>query len=165
MKQFNQISYNKDFETLDVGAGATWADVYKYLDAPEYRKLGVVGGDPLVGVSGWLLGGGYSLFTNSFGLGMDNVVGYQVITPNSTTEYQDLPNDPKIRNANSKENPDLFKALKVYPLYYYHYNVAFLIVFFFFFDFKGGGHNFGIVTRFTLQTYKGAERVKFQCRS
>jgi len=64
MKQFNQISYDKDFETLDVGAGVTWGDVYKFLDAPEYRKLGVVGGDPLVGVSGWLLGGGYSLLTN-----------------------------------------------------------------------------------------------------
>ena len=36
--------------------------------------------------------------------------------------------------------------------------MAFLIIFFL--VFKGGGHNFGIVTRFTLQTYKGAERVK-----
>ena len=113
MKQFNEISYDKDSECLNVGAGATWDDVYKFLKAPEYRKLGVVGGDPLVGVSGWLLGGGYSLFTNTFGLGMDNVVEFQVITPNSTTESKDLPNDPKVRIANSRENPDLFRALKV----------------------------------------------------
>ena len=30
-----------------------------------------------------------------------------------------------------------------------------------FLDFKGGGHNFGIVTRFTLQTFMGEERVSF----
>ena len=106
MKQFNNISFNKDTGVLDVGSGATFGDVYKFLDKPEYRKLGVVGGDPLVGVSGWLLGGGYSLFTNSFGLGMDNVVGFQVVTPGAT-------NNPTLRNANPGENPDLFRALKV----------------------------------------------------
>ena len=64
MKRFNQIVYNKDTKTLDVGAGVTWGEVYKFLDTPDCRELGVVGGDPLVGVSGWLLGGGYSLLTN-----------------------------------------------------------------------------------------------------
>jgi FAD/FMN-containing dehydrogenase len=103
MKQFNQIAYNKDTKTLDVGAGLTWSDIYKFLDTPEYHKLGVVGGDPLVGVSGWLLGGGYSLLTNKHGLGMDNVVGFQVLLPSDTT----------ICNVNPGENPDLFKALKV----------------------------------------------------
>ena len=107
MKQFDQIVYNKDTKTLDVGAGVTWGKVYDFLaSAEEYRELGVVGGDPRVGVSGWLLGGGYSLLTNRHGLGIDNVVGFQVVTPNGT-------NDPTLRNANPRENPDLFKALKV----------------------------------------------------
>ena len=161
MKQFNQITYNEGAGTLDVGAGVTWGDVYNFLDTPEYRKLGVVGGDPLVGVSGWLLGGGYSLLTNTFGLGMDNVVGFQVLTPSATSQLQDLPNDPTIRNANAKENVDLFKALKVclsLPIIII-YNMAFLMIFFL--NLKGGGHNFGIVTRFTLQAYHGAERVSF----
>ena len=105
MNQFKQIVYNSDSKTLDVGSGLTFDDVYKFLDTPEYSGLGVVGGDPLVGVSGWLLGGGYSLLTNKHGLGMDNVVGFQVLTPSA--------NDPTLRNANLGENPDLFKALKV----------------------------------------------------
>jgi len=113
MKQFNQITYNKDTKTLDVGAGLTWSDIYKFLDTPEYRKLGVVGGDPLVGVSGWLLGGGYSLLTNKHGLGMDNVVGFQVLPPSAATQLQVLPSDTTICNVNPGENPDLFKALKV----------------------------------------------------
>ena len=113
MKQFNQITYDSNAKTLDVGAGLTWGDIYKFLDTPEYSGLGVVGGDPLVGVSGWLLGGGYSLLTNKHGLGIDNVVGFQVLTPSATNQLQDLPNDPTLRNANPGENPDLFKALKV----------------------------------------------------
>ena len=109
MKQFNHIVYNKDTKTLDVGAGATWNDVYTFLDSTEdYRKLGVVGAGPSVGVSGWLLGGGYSLLTNWHGLGIDNVVGFRVVTPNGP----DL-EGPTIRDANPRENPDLFKALKV----------------------------------------------------
>ena len=58
MRQFNQITFNQGSGVLEVGAGATFGDVYNFLDTPEFRKLGVVGGDPLVGVSGWLLGGG-----------------------------------------------------------------------------------------------------------
>jgi len=135
MKKFNEIAYDEDEDTLDVGSGATFGEVYEFLRAPDYRGLGVVGGDPKVGVSGWLLGGGYSLLTNKYGLGMDNVVGFRVLTPGGTA--QDLPINPTILNANPGENPDLFMAL------------------------KGGGHNFGIVTRFTLKTYMGEERRPF----
>jgi hypothetical protein len=40
MKQFNQITYNEDTKTLDVGAGLTWGDIYKFLDTPKYSELG-----------------------------------------------------------------------------------------------------------------------------
>ena len=42
MKQFNQIAYNKDTKTLDVGAGVKWGNVYKFLNTLD-SKLGVVG--------------------------------------------------------------------------------------------------------------------------
>ena len=90
--------------TLDVGAGVIWGEVYKYLEPGP--ALGVVGGDPLIGVSGWLLGGGYSLLTNRFGLGIDNIIGFRVVLPNKG-----------ICNANDEENPEIFKALKVRSLY------------------------------------------------
>ena len=108
--QFKKIEYNQEKKTLDVGSGVTWREVYDYFEkATSGQGLGVVGGDPLVGVSGWLLGGGYSLLTNKYGLGMDNIVGFQVHVPPGRGEHRDV----RILNANRQENPDLFKALKV----------------------------------------------------
>jgi FAD/FMN-containing dehydrogenase len=108
MTHFNQIEYDKEKKTLDVGAGVIWKDVYNYLEpfASDHAP-GVVGGDPLVGVSGWLLGGGYSIQTNSFGLGIDNIVGFRVLLP-----------DKAVCNVSREENPEIFKALKVRSLYH-----------------------------------------------
>ncbi|KAM6496653.1 hypothetical protein JOM56_007126 [Amanita muscaria] len=129
MKQFDHIKYDKEKKTLDVGAGVIWKDVYEYLepfasDASDHAP-GVVGGDPLVGVSGWLLGGGFSLQTNKFGLGIDNLIGFQVL----------LPGAQAVCNVSREENPEIFKAL------------------------KGGGHNFGIITQFTMRVHDYAKRT------
>jgi FAD/FMN-containing dehydrogenase len=109
LQRFNNIDYDKEKKTLDVGAGVIWKDVYEYLetfasDSSDHAP-GVVGGDPLVGVSGWLLGGGYSLLTNRFGLGIDNVIRFRVVLP-AGKGVCNVSSDPK-------EHPDLFKALKV----------------------------------------------------
>lgn len=104
MKRFNNITYNDVKKTLDVGAGVIWKDVYSYLGN---HSVGVVGGDPLVGVSGWLLGGGYSLLTNMFGLGSDNILGFRAVVPSKG-----------ICNINADENPEIFMALKVRSLYH-----------------------------------------------
>ncbi|KAF7337196.1 Bifunctional solanapyrone synthase [Mycena sanguinolenta] len=131
MRQFKHIHYDEEKKTLDVGAGVIWKDVYKYLEpfvsAASDDAPGVVGGDPLVGVSGWLLGGGYSLLTNKFGLGIDNIVGFRVL----------LPGAKAVCPVNAEENHDIFEAL------------------------KGGGHNFGIITQFTLRVHKQAKRASF----
>ena len=113
MKRFNYIKYEEVKKTLDVGAGVLWKDVYDYMGN---RSVGVVGGDPLVGVSGWLLGGGYSLLTNRFGLGIDNILGFRVILPSKG-----------VCNASHEENPEIFMALKVRSLYH---------------DTRGGLHSF-----------------------
>jgi len=105
MKRFNYINYNKGENVLDVGAGVIWKDVYDYLSLfGSEPDLGVVGGDPLVGVSGWLLGGGYSLLTNRFGLGIDNVIAFQVILPSKG--ICNIHHD-------SEEDREIFRALKV----------------------------------------------------
>ena len=44
---------------------------------------------------------------------MDNVVGFQVLTPSVTTQLQGLPSYAIIYNVSPKENLDLFKAFKV----------------------------------------------------
>jgi len=107
MKRFDYINYNREKKALDVGAGVIWGEVYDYLKpSGSGPALGVVGADPRVGVSGWLLGGGYSLLTNRFGLGIDNIIGFRVVLPNRG-----------ICNVNDEENPEIFKALKVRSLY------------------------------------------------
>jgi len=113
MKQFNNIEYNQAKNTIDIGAGVTCGDVYTYLEGFA-NAPGVVGGDPTVGFSGWLLGGGYSLLTNQFGLGIDNIVGFKVVVPPGGVI---LP-PGGVLNVDHQDNPDLFKALKVQLPYY-----------------------------------------------
>ncbi len=114
MKQFNNIEYNKAKKTLDVGAGVTCGEVYEYLERfASENAPGVIGGDPTVGFSGWLLGGGYSLLTNLFGLGIDNIVGFRVVVPPGCVI---LPAGG-VLNVDHDENCELFKALKVRSRY------------------------------------------------
>lgn len=70
------------------------------------------------GASGLILGGGTGWLTRRFGLSCDNVEGFTVVTADSS-----------VVRANSKENPDLFWAL------------------------RGGGGNFGVVTEFKVKLY------------
>jgi hypothetical protein len=70
------------------------------------------------GASGLILGGGFGWLTRLFGLSCDNVEGFTLVTP-----------DGSIARANSKENADLFWAL------------------------RGGGGNFGVVTEFEVRLH------------
>lgn len=70
------------------------------------------------GASGLILGGGTGWLTRRFGLSCDNVEGFTLITADGSTV-----------RANSKENEDLFWAL------------------------RGGGGNFGVVTEFELKLH------------
>ncbi|KAI0289873.1 FAD-binding domain-containing protein [Multifurca ochricompacta] len=82
MTRFNAVNVNADAGTVDVGSGLTWDNVYQQLSA---FNLTVAGGRiPGVGVGGLLLGGGYSFIANQYGLGIDNVVAYDLVLPNGT---------------------------------------------------------------------------------
>ena len=76
------------------------------------------------GASGLILGGGTGWLTRRFGLSCDNVDGFTLVTA-----------DSHIVRANSKENADLFWAL------------------------RGGGGNFGVVTEFQLKLHPLASVV------
>ncbi|MCJ1454568.1 hypothetical protein MMC28_004921 [Mycoblastus sanguinarius] len=109
-------SVNEEKTIAFVGAGASWLDVYRYLDGLGVAVAG--GRNAAVGVGGLTLGGGISYFAPREGWSCDNVVNFEIVLASGT-----------IVNANATVRPDLWRAL------------------------KGGSNNFGIVTRFDLQTF------------
>ncbi|KAK7698714.1 hypothetical protein SLS64_012325 [Diaporthe eres] len=77
---FDQLKLSEDKSTIEVGAGNKWGQVYEYL---AHYKLTVVGGRAgLVGVPGFLLGGGISFFGNEYGWASANVVQYDCVLAN-----------------------------------------------------------------------------------
>jgi FAD/FMN-containing dehydrogenase len=125
LSRLDKIEINKNDNLVVVGAGCLFDQVYHMLatHAPDRNVVGAVahGG---VGVSGWLLGGGYSsMKTTQYGLGIDNIYGVIVVLPSgeviNVTEGE-----------NDKRKQDLFWAV------------------------RGGGNNFGIVAEFTLKLHE-----------
>ncbi|KZT30348.1 FAD-binding domain-containing protein [Neolentinus lepideus HHB14362 ss-1] len=99
MIRFNNITYNADASTVDVGTGLIWDDVYEAL-APY--GVNVVGGRVSgIGVAGFTLGGGYSFLTNQYGLTIDTVNGFELVTPTGA-----------ILDVTESSHPDLMYALK-----------------------------------------------------
>jgi hypothetical protein len=87
----------------------------------ETQKAGLVFPSGVVshtGASGLILGGGTGWLTRRFGLSCDNVEGFTLATADSS-----------VLRSNSRENPDLFWAL------------------------RGGGGNFGVVTEFEVKLH------------
>jgi FAD/FMN-containing dehydrogenase len=100
--RFNKISFSSDKTQLTVGAGCAFDEIYKVIRPEHYN---IVGGGGSVGIGGWMLGGGYSLKTNQFGLGIDNLIQATVV----------LPDGSKVVTASGKEGDDhdLFWAIRV----------------------------------------------------
>lgn len=88
-------------ETVDIGPGARWLQVYSALQTRHDGRLVAGGRDGNVGVAGFLLGGGISYYTARRGFGCDNVVSYEVVLA-----------DGRVVTADAEQNADLFRALK-----------------------------------------------------
>jgi FAD/FMN-containing dehydrogenase len=105
-----------------VQPGATLAEV----DA-ETQRFGLatpLGINSTTGIAGLTLGGGFGWLTRKYGLTVDNLVSADVVTA-----------DGELRRASSRDNPDLFWAL------------------------RGGGGNFGVVTSFEFQLHEVGPEV------
>ncbi|KAA8649263.1 hypothetical protein EYZ11_005546 [Aspergillus tanneri] len=88
------------YNAITVGAGVNFDQVYNF--ANEHNVTFIGGYSPTVGVSGgWVQTGGHSILSPVYGLGIDHVVEYKVVTP-----------DSHYRIANECQNQDLFWALR-----------------------------------------------------
>ncbi|THH00708.1 hypothetical protein EW026_g1844 [Hermanssonia centrifuga] len=107
VSHLNSISFNPAFvpdrcstsyTTITIGPGAEFQDVYAFADQHNVTFIG--GYHRTIG-SGYFLGGGHSILSPVFGLGVDRVVQLKVVTP-----------DGQLRVANGCQNQDLFWALR-----------------------------------------------------
>ncbi|KAK2666767.1 FAD-binding, type PCMH, subdomain 2 [Fusarium oxysporum f. sp. vasinfectum] len=95
----NATVYDAKHKLAKIQPGSNWGHVYEALD--PYGVAAVGGRASVVGVAGFVTGGGYSFHANVKGFACDQVVNFEVVLA-----------DGKIVDANRKQNPDLWKALK-----------------------------------------------------
>lgn len=81
------------------GSGNNWGMLYS--KAHEHNCVLVGGGDPTVGLGGYLQGGGHGPLSSQFGLGADQILQVTVVTT-----------DGRQLVANNAQNQDLFWAIK-----------------------------------------------------
>ncbi|KDQ07937.1 hypothetical protein BOTBODRAFT_38376 [Botryobasidium botryosum FD-172 SS1] len=87
-------------KAVTVAAGEYWYDVYKAADAHNSTIVG--GACTSVGAAGgWALGGGHSLLSPQYGLGVDNILQFSVVTADGETKV-----------VNQCQNADLFWAMR-----------------------------------------------------
>jgi hypothetical protein len=104
--------------------GNRWHDIYIYLQNSNTGFIPIGGGCPTVGIPGFMLGGGLSFVSRSYGLSVDNLVSIDIVTPDGV--LRTISADSK-----SKEDQDLWWACR-----------------------GGGGGNFGIAVAFELRIHK-----------
>ncbi|KAK2794708.1 hypothetical protein FQN52_007478 [Onygenales sp. PD_12] len=85
---------------ITYGAGQGFAGIYEFAHENGYMAIG--GACPTVGASGgYITGGGHSLLSPVYGLGVDNAMQMKVVLPNGTYV-----------TANRCQNQDIFFALR-----------------------------------------------------
>jgi hypothetical protein len=104
--------------------GNRWHDLYVFLQSTNTGFVPIGGGCPTVGIPGFMLGGGLSFCSRSYGLSIDNLISIDIVTP-----------DGKLRTisgeSKSKEEKDLWWACR-----------------------GGGGGNYGIAVAFEIRVHK-----------
>ncbi|KAM7205914.1 hypothetical protein V8F33_000744 [Rhypophila sp. PSN 637] len=93
------ISLSGDKSSVVVGTGNRWQAVYDFLTPQGLTAVG--GRVGMVGVGGFLLGGGVSFMTNERGLGIDNIKSFEVVLA-----------DGRIITASATQNKDLYRGLR-----------------------------------------------------
>ncbi|KAL8755064.1 MAG: hypothetical protein Q9184_004908 [Pyrenodesmia sp. 2 TL-2023] len=140
MRSIAEVSVDAKRSVASVGAGAIWGDVYRKMDAWNMTVVGGRGSS--IGIGGLLTGGmcfvpeqliqfemfGLRSLTSRIG-GISYFSARYGFACDNVINYQVVLASGTIVSANATSHPDLFVAL------------------------KGGGNNFGVVTRFDLAAF------------
>ncbi|CAE6358474.1 unnamed protein product [Rhizoctonia solani] len=120
-----EIKFNLDStpKTVTIPAGCRWRDVYKRFEDEGRAELVLGGRCASVGVSGFTMGGGVSPFSRCYGLGIDSVLSFRLIT----ADGKDV---TVSRDDTCERKRNLFWALQ-----------------------GGGGGNFGVLVEFTTKLH------------
>lgn len=124
MRMLNARHFDPRTETVTMGMGVIWYDIYKLMQDTGTGLIPVGGGCPTVAPPGFMLGGGYSFVSRSYGMSIDNLVGLEIVTPDG--ELHRLSDQ-----STKQEDKDLWWACR-----------------------GGGGGNFGVVTEMTIKVRK-----------
>ncbi|KAL8295864.1 hypothetical protein RB597_009086 [Gaeumannomyces tritici] len=84
---------------ITVGGGMQMAEAYSFTDG--FNETIVGGGGMTVGVGGWVTGAGHGLLSPTYGLGVDQVLEMEVVTPAGD-----------VRTLNECVDRDLFWAMR-----------------------------------------------------
>ncbi|EAT86611.1 hypothetical protein HBH56_154860 [Parastagonospora nodorum] len=98
-RNFNEVAYDKQTNTVRVGSGNRWGRVVETLEPLGVTVAGGRVGN--VGVGGYLLGGGLGFLSTQYGWAASGIVGAEMVLPNST-----------IVKISNESHPDLMLALK-----------------------------------------------------
>jgi FAD/FMN-containing dehydrogenase len=93
------IQVDPDTQTARIEAGAKWGEVLQETQAVGLAPL--LGSSPDVGVAGYTLGGGMGWLARKYGLALDSVLSFELVTASGE----------KI-GASQQENSDLFWGLR-----------------------------------------------------
>ncbi|KAK0666811.1 hypothetical protein QBC41DRAFT_348538 [Cercophora samala] len=126
LKRMNKVDLDINAQTVTIEGGAQWGHAYKKLVNGGHDGWIINGGRcPTVGVSGFILGGGLSPFTRSFGMGCDTLQEATIVTADGNVVTVSRNDDP------GSDNGRLFWAL------------------------CGAGHaNFGVLVKMKLRVQK-----------
>ncbi|KAL0576432.1 hypothetical protein V5O48_005537 [Marasmius crinis-equi] len=91
---------DKSYAAITIGAAATFEEIYKFAEEKNFTFIGGYA-QTIAASGGWVMGGGHGVLSPVYGLGVDRVIQFKVVTP-----------DGEYRVANEYQNQDLFWALR-----------------------------------------------------
>lgn len=103
MIHLNDISFDPAKPSVTVQMGARWSEVYQYMEDTETGLIPVGGGCPTVGIAGFMLGGGYSFVSRTYGMSIDNLLSVTIVTADGTIRRVG-------RDSTAEDDKDLFWA-------------------------------------------------------